>query len=412
MRSQFIVSTLLGACALQQMSAAAQARDNHVTVSQNGGDYMTLVAAAENAREGDQWCVAPSAQHPCVIHIGSGIFFNEERLVVPGGVHLVGDGKNETLLVGGGIVASGRVSDLTISSAGTALEQDESASLDFLVQRVALRGGAVGLDVSDSNTVLRIVDSDIVAIDRSAEKVYGIFARTRTGQVRVIRTRITAIGGQETWGYNDNSDERFGDIAIRECTVFASGEQAATALLLNNELSDYTVIGGSFTAISPGSAISIATSESSVKSITVVGAKATAQGGQSAAGVNWGDSQGGATLILDGVSIDATDAVLVRLGEGAVRASIWRSQLFGSRTALSTTIGLPGSVTLGIASSLLQAPTAVSIGNTQLEARSSVFAGDVIFSVEGLPPSSGTCRKVYDANHELLPPTCVPASAR
>jgi len=88
-----------GAPAVLSITGAASGT-NSVTVAPSGGDYTSPLAAADNALQGDHWCVSPQLPtNPCMLNIAAGLYYLPNTLNIPEGVMVVGAGRTATLLL-------------------------------------------------------------------------------------------------------------------------------------------------------------------------------------------------------------------------------------------------------------------------------------------------------------------------
>ncbi|MEM7217044.1 MAG: DNRLRE domain-containing protein [Pseudomonadota bacterium] len=170
------------------------------TVAKVGGDYTDPIEAMANVDSGDTWCGVPSADNPCILHIGPGIYdLDGETLEMRPFVSIQGAGSKATTLRSSAAVkvvvaaSDTRLSSMRIEAgfgliALHVLENDrvELADLDVF-------GVSFSLWVTRS-TAVAIRDSSITIADDLGSSVTTYALAVHDSDVRVSGTRIEASG--------------------------------------------------------------------------------------------------------------------------------------------------------------------------------------------------------------------------
>jgi hypothetical protein len=389
-----------GSPAVLAVSGATQ--DNDVTVAPSGADYTSPAAAANNAFEGDKWCVSPSHGQHCTIHVAAGTYFGDFAL--PGDVDLLGDGKGETLIFGGLRVDGfgSLISDLTIIAAGVAIDGhlEGSARLERVSVRATLRvpdsAAFVGAGVTlvDSEVAVEAGDPHVGAL--AFDCIGGC------GGLNIVRSDISVVArefGATMVAMEDGPS--FTNVDVEDSTLYVHGKSEAAFLRSADE--DNQLLRFVRTRIlvsSPGDASGFSSGHFFMRGFThldFIDSKINVDGGTGGTFIDWEAGH----IVFDGTVVDSTTAV-AKMAFGQI--SVLRSQLTASQTVLDAR-----GADVDIETSYLRGGTAVRANveaispfQTLVHAKSAVIAGQLTLG-DGV---SATCDHVYDQNFALRRPDC------
>lgn len=384
-----------------------------VTVSKAGGDYADPVTAAANAFTGDAWCSAPKSNRPCVMRIGTGIFFLHETLTIPEGLVVSGTEKGVTMLVADigvetAVSTFGNVliNDLTIINSQTggprttgilASGPDSSSSSAPLAQLLSVAihvAGATQNVAVVQNVSLRIVDAEITAVGQDTSGIYSGPGPESGASVTLERSRVSAEVAVDKVNSSNHGPLRLIDSYI-------SGN-----VLFNYESSLLEIIGSEIVG-------SVWATNDAVR---VVMTDATIKGG-----VSTNAFTSGADLLMTNTIVEGTltaghnqvnfDGLRV-LGEFVLdhaQASVLRSYIAstGTTAALSlrsSNVRLEQSFVQG---ALVAQNPGPGSSQSSMQSSSSVLAG----TVEGAASAVLNCSDTFGADYELLSASCQPQAS-
>lgn len=384
------------------LSTSGPPSDNDVTVAISGGDYSNLGDAIRNMKQGDGWCLESTAQKPCTIHVGRGIFLLQETLSLEGSVRILGEERGETVIIARGgrddfetiFTAAGfaALSDLTLVSDGTCIHGG-----GVVVERVVLRCRQLfNLDGGGFS----VTDSDLTATSDAAVEAISLFSGA--GPSTITRSRVTGISRQDRVLLIRVSDATsYTQMTFTDSTLSAWGKLGANAFLSSDEAAALmTVLRSSVEATSPQDANGLSGNGSG--GIQLIDSHVNAHGG-SGLGLEF---DGGGPVIIDNSTIDASSraAVLLEPVYGSPShkpdLTVLRSQLHAGELALQLTLW-----NAHIENSVVVAKTVAELYElSSLNAASSQLAGRIAHKEGG---TTATCDHVYDGNLAWRPANCV-----
>ncbi|MEM7220330.1 MAG: DNRLRE domain-containing protein [Pseudomonadota bacterium] len=176
------------------------------TVRKVGGDYTSPIDALDNIDSGDVWCGSPSAQNPCLIDIGPGVYeLRQQRIEMRDYVSISGAGPQATILTYDGD-----------SHAVLAFEASHFRLSNLRVDTSSASDGGVGVYASQN---VHLVDLHIVA------KNTGIIVSSSSDTF--IRSTTIDVGATEPAaprgvGYTGGSNHVIEDTRIRIVKEFSA----------------------------------------------------------------------------------------------------------------------------------------------------------------------------------------------
>jgi hypothetical protein len=373
------------------LSLGGVVADNDVTVAVSGGDYPDPQTAANNAFDGDKWCVSaqPPAK-PCTIHVKAGIY-PHGGVTLPPGLALIGEERGSTILIGN-LGSSGLVSDLTIQGSVSLLSAQGAGITNIEFDRVSINSRDLPEDVigpTNAGVRFTLKDSDITVINSVRKLPIFLFDCESGGcvSIKLVHCRITMSSQSDidTLGFVYAQDEPQ-SLDIEDSSISISGP-GAVGILSSGEGLDVTVSGGQMTVVStdPRLAALAIKGDQGGDSLQVL--NATINGG-----IDWQDS---GSVTLDGAAVDRLGVGTPNFG-GIVPVSILRSVV--------NSLGV-GSATLDVESSVVGT---LGLSGSKGTLSSSQVTGTLTLGPDDKgTPSSATCNRVFDGQLKLLPPTCV-----
>lgn len=393
-----------GSPAVLAVSGATQ--DNDVTVAPSGADYTSPAVAANNAFQGDTWCVSPRQDKHCAIHVAAGIYVG--GFALPAGVDLLGDGKGDTLIFGGLHVANSLITDLSLIATGPAIDgrSEGVAQLERVSVRATLLEADSPADAVSAAFVgagVLLTDSDVTVESNDASfRALAFDCLDACGEVKVVRSDISVVARVAGAGFLAMQDSgRSTSVEVEDSTISVLGK--SSAICLNSLDEDNQLIRFVRTSIavsSSGTASGFTSSDFFMRGfphVELIDSKVGVHGDAGATFLDWEAGQ----VLLDGSVVDAT-TVGARMRFGAI--TVRRSQLTASQTALDL-LGADAD----IESSFLRGATAIHAKSdeispyvTHVQARSSVLAGAVTLESD----ATATCERVYDQTFALRRADC------
>jgi hypothetical protein len=371
--------------------AATTTQLNRVTVSTRDGDYSDPIAAANNALQGDTWCVSPLPDRPCVIRILAGIYVLPQTLVIQPGVALVGAEKHQVLLIAGkGLpvaVASGGPSIANLSIVN---DDPEGVALVFGGRLRGVSVQARRFALTNEFGEFRVPGGfDLANSEISAD---GMAVVVQTVDVVLpFRARNSRIIG----GTRAMLVKRSGGFFLRDCEVAArSSDVSGGIIAIEIEVTELGVdiTGGSIFAENTGGGASAGLSIALDLHDIDISSNVRMMNTQVFGGIQLDRDNAGFDT-FDGVNIKARSEGIVSVAEGG-NTRVLRSRI---DAPVALDLRVESAQPVEINQSFLKGDVKLHQNPTKI--KSSVLTGT-------LSGGEITCRNVYDANYLLHSSDC------
>lgn len=380
---------------------------NQVTVAPSGGNYNNPVAAADNAFNGDNWCVST----PCTMTIAAGTYVLPKTLLLNSGLRVIGAGIDKTVLLGSPLTDQAVVTDATLISDLT-IFHTRPAPL------TAVRIGA-GADTVSNPALERV---SIVASSDSGALGLEVYRPAKLTDVKVIARGHS--GGATGVVYT------YAPLVFTGCDILATGSFTSNIGIQHGNSGLPAVLNMTNSTVNASGSGNVFAIDLGVDGAANISASTVeAHGTEESSGIQW-DGQPGREVIVTNSTFKATsgpgrqgmgirntaansrvtvedsrfnvtDSAILGLGQtGSLQVTVKRSQFLGGG-GVAFGAGQGGIVDIAN-SSILAGYAWVIMDHGTVHVTDSVLNGvaEVTANVQA------TCARVYDRNAQFRPTGC------